>query len=372
MKIRSLKYHLEQGAKSITKNRLMSFASIICVSVCSFLLIVSLCIAINLDSALEKIEESIGISIYLGEQISDEEVKELFTEIEKVDYVSNIFYMSKDDALTWAKEEWGDENDILAGLEGDNPFPRSFEVRIEGAKYQKQVIESIEKLQNSFEAKLIETRKAHNSEMKEMLENTLDETQISEPTSQITTQANKDLPKANENETNITETQAEIQIGKDGYEYIGIEKIKHSQKQSDILLAINNTIRFVSIILLIILSTISVAIIVNTIKLTVYVRRTEINIMKYVGATDWFIRWPFVIEGIIIGLIGALIPITICILSYDKINSFIYERLPIIQSYIEFKSGFEIFLFIAPATLLLGVILGVIGSVNSIKKYLNV
>lgn len=365
MKIRSIKYHLKQGGKSVFKNGLMSFASIASVAACAFILIVSLCIVINLDTALEKMEESLGISVYLGEGISDEETKEVLTMLEKIPNISNIQYMSKEDALNWAKEEWGDEQAILEGLEDDNPFPRSFELTIAGAKYQSQVIKDIEKLQKDFEKVLVEKRKKENIEINQILEQA---SQSSESQTQETTATQNE----NKNEQSSEEISEEIAIGEKGYEYIGIEKIKHSKKQSEILLTTNNAVRVISIIIILILAMISVAIIVNTIKLTVYVRKNEINIMKYVGATDWFIRWPFVIEGIIIGLIGSLISIIVCMSFYGKVNNLIYENLPIIKEYIEFKGTFEMFLIIGPTTLLLGILLGVIGSANSIKKHLNV
>lgn len=380
VKIRSIKYHLKQGAKSVLKNGLMSFASIASVSACAFILIISLCLAINLDSALEKIEESMGISLYLGEEVSDDESKELLKMLEKVPYISNIDYMSKEDALNWAKEEWGDEQVILSGLEDDNPFPRSFELTISGAKYQKQVIADIEKIQNDFEKNLVEKRQKDEEELKEVLESPVVANIIEEQSQ------NQTLTKTTENtsaQTTLTETTStyesqsltetkDTSIGSEGYEYIGIEKIKHSQKQSDILLATNNVIRIISIIIILILGIISITIIINTIKLTVFVRKTEINIMKYVGATDWFIRWPFVVEGIIIGLIGSLIPLLICMSFYNKVNELIYTNVPIVESYIQFRSAFEMFLIIAPSTLLLGSLLGIIGSVSSIKKHLNV
>lgn len=380
VKIRSVKYHLKQGAKSVLKNGLMSFASIASVSACAFILIISLCLAINLDSALEKIEESMGISLYLGEEVSDDESKELLKMLEKVPYVSNIDYMSKEDALNWAKEEWGDEQVILSGLEDDNPFPRSFELTISGAKYQKQVIADIEKIQNDFEKNLVEKRQKDEEELKEVLESPVVANIIEEQSQNQTSTKTTENTSAQTTLTEITST-SEIQsltetedtsIGSEGYEYIGIEKIKHSQKQSDILLATNNVIRVISIIIILILGIISITIIINTIKLTVFVRKNEINIMKYVGATDWFIRWPFVVEGIIIGLIGSLIPLLICMSFYNKVNELIYTNVPIVESYIQFRSAFEMFLIIAPSTLLLGSLLGIIGSVSSIKKHLNV
>ena len=397
MKIRSAKYHLKQGAKSITKNGLMSVASIASVAACGFILIISLCIAINLDRALEKVEESIGISLYLGDDVTDEEIQGLFEKLENIPNVTAVEYMSKQDALDWAKNEWQDEQDILAGLEEDNPFPRSFELSINGAKNQKQVIKDVTNLQQEFEIQLVESRKQEQEEIKDIIENPLSQettanqleqstqtttanqatqstqaTTVNQGTQATTANQSEQLTQASDNSKESQSEETSINIGDKDYEYIGIEKIRHSQKESDILLAVNNTIRIASIIIILILALISVTIIVNTIKLTVYVRKTEINIMKYVGATDWFIRWPFVIEGIIIGIIGSIIPIIICIFGYREVTSLMYEKMSFIKNYVEFKDTLSMFLAIAPVTIVLGILLGVIGSVNSIKKHLNV
>ncbi|MDE6182453.1 MAG: permease-like cell division protein FtsX, partial [Eubacteriales bacterium] len=260
MKIRSAKYHLKQGAKNVLKNGLMSFASIASVSICAFMLVVSLCIVINLDSALEKMEESMGISVYLGEQVSDEEIKELLTMLEGVSNVSNVNYMSKEDALNWAKEEWGDEQSILAGLENDNPFPRSFELTIDGAKYQKQVIADVEKIQYEFEKNLVEKRKQEEEQLNDILESPVvadivegqsQETSQEQTSVEIDINLDKELSNGEEVEIDMLD---ELVIGGKDYEYIGIEKIKHSQKQSDILLTTNNAIRIISIIIILILA----------------------------------------------------------------------------------------------------------------------
>ena len=376
MKIRSAKYHIKQGAKSITKNGLMSVASIASVAVCAFMLIISLCIAINLDIALEKVEESIGISLYLGDEVNEDEIQELLTKLKSIPNVIDVAYMSKQDALDWAKKEWGDDKDILSGLEEDNPFPRSFELSIDGAKNQKQVIKDVTNLQKEFEEKLVKDRNKEEQAIQNIIENPIKESTTlkqTEQSTQATTQSKEIKTQATSNSQSDTKAEEiKIGIGDKGYEYIGIEKIRHSQKESEILLAISNTVRVASIIIIIILSAISVAIIVNTIKLTVYVRKTEINIMKYVGATDWFIRWPFVIEGIIIGIIGSIIPIILCIFGYREVVDLAYERMPFVKNYIEFKDTFSMFLSIAPVTIILGTLLGVIGSVNAIKKHLNV
>jgi cell division transport system permease protein len=152
----------------------------------------------------------------------------------------------------------------------------------------------------------------------------------------------------------------------------GVRNIRNAQNETDILLKLNKVISIVGLLSMLILAAISVVIITNTIKISVYTRKTEINIMKYVGATDWFIRWPFIVEGVLIGIIGALVPLIISWPLYDKCISLIYVHLPFIGNIAHFLSGYTIFSVLIPLCILAGILLGVIGSVTSIHKHLNV
>ncbi|MCD8091189.1 MAG: FtsX-like permease family protein [Clostridiales bacterium] len=156
------------------------------------------------------------------------------------------------------------------------------------------------------------------------------------------------------------------------YEYRGIEKIRHATEEANGLVKINTAVRIFSLIIVVILCIISVSIIMNTIRLTVVIRKNEINIMKYVGATDWFIRWPFVIEGMLIGLIGSLIPTLLCFFGYTECLRLVAEKAPVINNIAEFASAVDIFIFIAPVTIIFGILLGIIGSASSMRKYLRV
>ena len=131
-------------------------------------------------------------------------------------------------------------------------------------------------------------------------------------------------------------------------------------------------IRVISMILLIILVIISIFIISNTIKLTVYARRKEISIMKYVGATNGFIRWPFIVEGIIIGVIAAIISIIIVGLAYNAIINKLITVETIKTLEISFVSFADMFNLIIIVYLILGIGIGIIGSITSMKKYLQV
>ena len=150
----------------------------------------------------------------------------------------------------------------------------------------------------------------------------------------------------------------------------GIEEIKYYKDVIEKLLAAANYIKVGGIIIIAILTFVSVFIISNTIKITVTARKREINIMKYVGATNGYIRGPFVIEGIILGLIGAGLSILIVNYGYEYLFKVISEKLYVI---------FTVYL-VAPHALLkdiiimfmaIGVGIGTLGSLISLKKFLN-
>ncbi|MBR1738458.1 MAG: FtsX-like permease family protein, partial [Firmicutes bacterium] len=152
----------------------------------------------------------------------------------------------------------------------------------------------------------------------------------------------------------------------------GIENIRHMQEETEILIMISTAMRVASVILVLVMCLVAIAIIMNNIKLTVFIRKNEISIMKYVGATDWFIRWPFMIEGLIIGLVGALIPLIICAAGYKELLVMINTEMAMLTSIAEFKEAGELFSVIAPVTLILGMALGALGSITSMRQYLDV
>ena len=138
------------------------------------------------------------------------------------------------------------------------------------------------------------------------------------------------------------------------------------------LVALGKGINVITIIILVLLILISIFIISNTIKLTVHARRKEISIMKYIGATNNFIRSPFIVEGIIIGVVAAMLSVLLIGLSYNFIAAKLLSSS--ISDYINFKLlGFnDLFDLIVIVYLALGVGVGVVGSIISMRKYLKV
>jgi cell division transport system permease protein len=151
----------------------------------------------------------------------------------------------------------------------------------------------------------------------------------------------------------------------------GLEEIKYYKDVMDRLLRITRFVRMVGTIVIAILIVISMFVVINTIKLTVIARHKEINIMKYVGATNWFIRWPFVVEGVVLGLIGAFIALGFLGFGYQRVFNLITQKIYIMLAP-----------YMMPAPMLIGDLLiifvvlgagiGALGSIFSMRKYLNV
>ena len=400
MKLRTWKYYISQGFRGVFKNGLMSAASIIIVSACVFTVILSLSIMVNVDYVLNQIESNVGVTVFLGNKPTDAQVKVLQKKIEEMPNVTKVTYISQQGALEKAKKMW--DTDTLDGLKEDNPFPRSLDVQVSGISHQKDVIARITKLQQEFENQIV------NGEVETVAETTtIDPAQAakaavnnavkeagSQPTTTKTALLDKltgtvEVQAEGTSATPVTEglpTPATIQqennepvtvnnapkIGDADYEYQGIESIRHAQQLTDTLMAIDAIFKIVSVVIIAILAIISIGIIMNTIKLTVFIRKNEIGIMKYVGATDWFIRWPFIVEGVIIGLIGASIPSVISWLSYDRIVDYFNTHISVLNTLVSLKSGSEIFIVTIPVALLVGALLGAVGSITSVRKHLRV
>lgn len=148
----------------------------------------------------------------------------------------------------------------------------------------------------------------------------------------------------------------------------GIDVIKDGRDIVNTIMKLSSTLKWVGGVILVVLIGLSLFLIGNTIKITVYNRRREIGIMKYIGATDWFIRWPFIFEGIIIGILGSITSIILLYYGY----AFAYVRI---------SSGFMIMQLINPAYILntmiwefliIGMCIGIFGSISSIRKFLAV
>lgn len=159
-------------------------------------------------------------------------------------------------------------------------------------------------------------------------------------------------------------------IAKQAGGYDGVEDVKFYKDTVDKLLKATKFIQIAAVVVMIFLIIVSVVVVSNTIKLTVLNRSNEINIMKYIGATNWFIRGPFLGEGIIIGVIAAAISVGLSALMYSELVKAIGEQIFSILSVPMVPVGFLVLNF-ALIFLALGVSIGACGSIVSMRKFLD-
>ncbi len=305
MRYNILTYHIGEGIRNLFKNKKSTVASL-CIMMATMLMFgIFFIIGENINHIMKTIEEEQGMQVFIIEEADSKEVQEVRDMISSIDGVASATIYTKQDALDEMKVKLKDNQEVLAGYDGDNNiFPDSVVVKL------------------------------------------------------------TDLEKSAE----VQEKIYQIQINGKNY----IDEIRSSDKTINALINIANGIKIVTGVLLVLLIAISIFIISNTIKLTVHARRKEISIMKYVGATNSFIRWPFIVEGIIIGIISALLTILIIYGGYTFIISKIlgvFNSIQVNVSLLTFKEMYQMILIVYMA---LGIGIGVLGSSISMRKYLEV
>ncbi len=291
-------YLLGEGFRNVFHNKKSSGASL--AIMCATMLIFGLFFMIieNLNNAVETLETQQGIQVFIQKTATDAQMEQIGEQIQAIDGVNKVTFVSKEDALNQTKEKLKDKQALIAGWDESNPFKASYLVTLTDLKLSSQVQDEIKKIDN-------------------------------------------------------------------------IDSIQSRDETINGLVAIANGVRIVSAVILTLLVLISIFIIGNTIKLTVHARRKEISIMKYVGATDSFIRWPFVIEGIIIGIVAALLSILVLGIAYSLITN-------VAANSIISTMGIKLLSFTDMTTLLvivymvLGIGIGALGSSISMRKYLQV
>lgn len=297
MKWHTVKYLCKEGILGLWKNRLMALASAGTIVLCLLILGMSYAIANNIDYVLDQVESKIGITAYINEQVEDTRLKEIEKKIESIPYITEVRYVSKEEALrSFASSQEND--DVFEQFKNDNPLPASFEVQVDAVENHEAVAGQL-----------------------------------------------KTIP--------------ELQV-------------TYFEQETDIFININKTIQLGSMIIIGCLVIIALLLITNTIKLTVYVRRKEINIMKYIGATDAFIRLPFIIEGVTIGLIGCIIPTVIIYYGYTWVDEMMVQNLGQLLGGISLQPMSEMMTGLIPIFGVLGIGIGALGSAIAIRKHLKV
>lgn len=152
----------------------------------------------------------------------------------------------------------------------------------------------------------------------------------------------------------------------------GVRSVKSSEAVANGLASLNSLVAYASMAIILILLFVAIFLITNTITIGITVRKEEIGIMKLIGATDFFVRAPFMVEGILIGLVGSAIPVIILRYMYDNVIDYLVARFPIINTLVNFVPTDQVFATLMPLCLLVGVGIGLFGSVITTRKHLHV
>lgn len=295
MKLSTSEYFIKEVYTSFKRNIWMTLASIFTVVLSLFILGFFSIVILNLNKMVDTLESQVQISVYLKDDLSQEEIDETKETLSKIEGLQDIKFTTREEAMKNFKERLGDQQFLLDALDDTNPLPNSFSLTVTSPQQVKTIADTAAALDS-------------------------------------------------------------------------VESASYSQDIINHLFNLTHLIRLIGVALIILLTGAAIFIISNTIRLTVFARRKEIAIMKYVGATDWFIRWPFLLEGICLGFIGGGLATIFLYIVYNQVTQEIYEAMaffPLIPQH-------PFIDYISLAILVAGIIIGALGSTISLKRFLKV
>lgn len=301
MKINTFFYSVQQGFKNIARNSMFSLASMATMAACIFMFGIFYILVFNVNAMVQDAEESVAITVFFEEGLSEERIKEIGEDVAKRTEVREVIYVSAEEAWESFKEVYFEGNEEYAEGFSENPLANSSNYEI----YLKDI--------------------SKQSSLVNYLENTE-----------------------------------------------GVRDVKQSQSVAETLTEFNKILSVVSGGIIMILLCVAIFLINNTITVGIAVRKEEIAIMKLIGATDYLVRAPFIVEGIVIGLVGASVPLVLLYVMYDKIIIYVAEKFTFVGALLEFVSPQIIFQGLIPIGLILGVGIGFLGSIWTIRKHLKV
>ncbi len=152
----------------------------------------------------------------------------------------------------------------------------------------------------------------------------------------------------------------------------GVRKVRYSEGAAEGMTKINTMGTYLAGGIILILMAFSIFLVSNTVSIGVAVREEEISIMKLIGAANGFIKAPFRAEGMIIGILGSLIPTAIIFAGYEGIINWMNDKFHVVTVFMKFVPIQQIMLYLLPLALLVGIVIGLLGSSITIRKYLKV
>lgn len=295
---------------------MFSLASVATMSACIFLFGLFFAIIVNFQYIIKTAEEGVAITVFFKEDATDEQKEAIGDALSEHEGVARVNYVSAEEAWEEFQEQYFEGNPELAeGFKNDNPLANSdnYEVYMETSKDSENLMARSRSLSST----------------------------------------QNDL--------------VEFAQGLDG-----VREVNKSDVVANTLSSVNMLVAYVSIAIIAILLGVSIFLISNTVTMGITVRREEIAIMKYIGAKDFVVRSPFVIEGLIIGIFGAAIPLALLYFLYEKAVEYVMTKFTILQNIIDFLPVTSVYRYLLPIGLAMGIGIGFLGSFFTVRKHLKV
>ena len=302
MRINTFWYCLKQGIINICRNILFSLASIATISACIFLFCLFFALVANINYGTRMAENTVGISVFFDESLSQEEIETIGQEIGTWREVREMRFTSAEEAWDTFKEVYFEgEEELAAGFEEDNPLAgsASYEIFLHDIGDQEEIAGRLEAME-------------------------------------------------------------------------GVRRVRYSSSLVEGFTNAGRMIGLVSAVIIAILLAVAVFLISNTISVAAAFRRRENEIMRYIGATNFMIRAPFVVEGVLLGLLGAALPLALSCFLYQKGVLYLEERFGLLSGLFEPLQLSVLFPYMAGSAMALGVGIGFFVSFFTIRRHLKV
>ena len=302
MRFNTIGYCFKQGFKNIWRNKLFSLASMATMAACIFMFGIFLCMVQNFQHFVREAEEGVAVTVLFDEGTTEDEILEIGQGLTKRDGVSEVVYVSADEAWKSYQEKYFEGNpEVAEAFVDDNPLANSsnLEIYMKDISKQDDLVTYIESLDK-------------------------------------------------------------------------VRKVNRSDSVASMLTDFNRLVSYVSVAIIGLLLAVAIFLINNTVAIGISVRREEIGIMRLIGAKNSFIKAPFLIEGILIGLVGAIFPLILLYFLYNKLITYVGTQFTGLSNVMDFLPAAQLFQTLLPVGMALGVGIGFFGSIVTIQRHLKV
>lgn len=302
MRFNTIGYCFKQGFKNIWRNKLFSLASMATMAACIFMFGIFFCIVQSFQHFVREAEEGVAVTVLFDEGTTEDEILEIGQGLTKRDGVSEVVYVSADEAWKSYQEKYFEGNpEVAEAFVDDNPLANSsnLEIYMKDISKQDDLVTYIESLDK-------------------------------------------------------------------------VRKVNRSDSVASMLTDFNRLVSYVSVAIIGLLLAVAIFLINNTVAIGISVRREEIGIMRLIGAKNSFIKAPFLIEGIVIGLVGAIFPLILLYFLYNKLITYVGTQFTGLSNVMDFLPAAQLFQTLLPVGMALGVGIGFFGSIVTIQRHLKV